>query len=487
MKIGKSTVTGSGILLSLLLLRAASHRGHQQLPNVLIITVDTLRADHLGCYGYSLPTSPVVDALAREGVLFLDCHCQIPETNPSLTSLMTGLYPGGHKNLYMRLILPPAYVTLAEEMRDLGFATCAVIGQSNLAPVSGFAQGFQYYFADFPYDDAPGKKAMPTRGTFNPQHEKRAEELVRTALGWLKANQGQRFFMWIHFMDPHAAYDPPPPYDTMFPYGAYPATELKREAIYEQAYMDPRLDIGYYLQRYDGEIRYTDGQVGRLMDGLRNLSLADSTMTIFTADHGEYMGDPDGWGSPYFHHGGTLAEGETRVPLIWVLPARQRLSSPSHIVAGMVDQVDIIPTLFDLLGVPRAPVDGVSRAASILGVPSAPEMDRSFSYSYAMNSASLESGPWKLIYYPPGLIADYYVGRTGFEGLAAGGRTVLFKRSAPGIDVAKENPEVRDDMLRRIRALLRWPAARHKIDRFPTSPSRDDPGSIKSLEALGYL
>ncbi|MGA1795669.1 MAG: sulfatase, partial [bacterium] len=172
--------------------------------NLLIITIDTLRADHLGCYGYSRVKTPVIDRLASEGAVFTQAITPVPITLPSHTSIMTGLYPAQHGvrnngNFY----LSPEILTLAEVMQENGYRTGACVGAFVLDSIFGLDQGFDFYDDNF----TPGKKRASV--LFN---ERNAGQVTRIGLRFLKRNQGDKFFLWLHYYDPHSPYFPPYPY-----------------------------------------------------------------------------------------------------------------------------------------------------------------------------------------------------------------------------------------------------------------------------------
>ena len=452
-------------------------------PDVILITIDTLRADHLGVYGYSLPTSPRIDALAREGTVFADAQCQVPKTNPSLASLFTGLYPENHKDLQLRLTLPAIHPVLAERFREAGYRTGAVVGQYNLIRQSGFARGFEDYFDRFP---EPAAGELPP-GRFHPGSEKRARELTDRAVSWLATPSDRPRFLWVHFVDPHAAYDPPPPFDHSFPEDRYPAGDLARQQIHDQAFDPPHVAAAYYEQRYDGEIRYVDSEIGRLLDAVRVAGKWESTLVVLTADHGELMGDGDapdaafgGPVAPYFCHGTTLSNGETHVPLIWKMPGAGK-AGPVRI-AGPVELVDVAPTLLEMLGLPPLAVS--------LRAGKAPRPGFARSYSSESNSESLADARWKVVVYPAGSLSAFFTGEETFRALEGGGRIQLFDRSQPSSSmrsVADAHPDVVRALRQRLLDALRNAPGPRDPRRYPRDAPWDDVEHVRRLKALGYL
>lgn len=315
--------------------------------NVLLITVDTLRADHLGAYGYARNTSPNLDQFARQSSLFRQAYAHAPETVPSLGSLMTSHYPHETKLYSNENVLADEAVTLAELLRDAGYVTGAIVGNGVLVRGGGLEQGFQEY--DDHMDD---KVSMGL--------ERKAPVVTQAAIAWLERRHREKFFLWIHYMDPHGPYIAPPPYDTMFVEPAkdsekrIPVNEARtgRGGIPDYQQLGGHREVAYYIAQYDGEIRYLDHWLGELLGAVRRLELLENTVIIFTADHGEGMGEHD----YYFAHNEFLYEGLIRVPLLLRFPVT---SAGGKDVAIPVAQVDVLPTILGLLSLHApGPVNG---------------------------------------------------------------------------------------------------------------------------------
>lgn len=312
-------------------------------PNLILITVDTLRADHLGAYGYRRATSPNLDALAKESLLYRRAFSQAPETNPSLSSLMTSHYP--HETQVLRNFhqLQPGAVTLAELLKNHGWRTGAVVSNYSLRRGSGFEQGFEEY------DDRMDDLATPTwEGV-----ERVAPKTTAAALDWLRRHRGDRFFLWVHFMDPHAPYTPPSPFNTLFaneqpdqvthlPILSGLAGGTGTGGIPFYAQLGTRTDAHYYVSQYDGEIALFDHGLGELIREVRTLGLLERTLVILTADHGEGMGEHD----YYFNHPEFVYSELIHVPLLIRLPG---LSPASREVSEPVALVDVLPTILHAL------------------------------------------------------------------------------------------------------------------------------------------
>jgi len=270
--------------------------------NLLVITIDTLRADRLGAYGYSKANTPHLDELASEGVLFQEAIAQVPVTLPSHASLFTGLVPPTHgvrDNTYFRLDLEAR--TLAEVLKARSYETAAFVSAFVLDSSFGLDQGFDVY------DDEVAGEAE-TAGTIA---ERRGELVTRSFVSWIEKRSSDRpFFAWLHFFDPHLPYAPPSP---------YPAG-------------------------YDGEIAYVDAQVGRVLEALEANGLGKDTLVVVTSDHGESLGEHGEKSHGFFVYDATL-----RVPLILKspasFPAGERIATP-------VRTIDVFPTVLEALEVP---------------------------------------------------------------------------------------------------------------------------------------
>ena len=293
--------------------------------NLLLITLDTTRADYLGCYGRRSARTPVLDRLAREGACLAHCATCSPQTLPAHASIMTGLYPfvhGARKNGTYRLA--DANVTLAESLRAAGFDTRAVVASFVLNAVFGIAQGFDSYH-DVPAGGGP----------IAIHAERRGDEVCADALQALREAATKRFFVWVHFYDPH------------YPYESHRSAENGTVAAYEE------------------EIAFMDAQIGRLIAELEKLKLDRQTLIVVVGDHGEAFGEHGEQQHGYFVYDTTL-----HVPMIWrcpgLIPARQRLNTP-------VRTIDVAPTILDLLGLPPlARAQGASLRPLLLARGAAP-------------------------------------------------------------------------------------------------------------------
>ncbi|MGA1791035.1 MAG: tetratricopeptide repeat protein [bacterium] len=272
--------------------------------NFLLITIDTIRPDHIGCYGYDRIKTPHIDRLAEKGILFENAFSPVPITLPSHTSILTGTYPGFHgirnNGTYA---VSDAAVTLAELLKDEGYATAAFVGAYVLDKRFGLDQGFDVYDDDLSREEEQ---------TFT-YKERRAESVTNAVIQWLKERNPSRFFLWVHYFDPHMHYNPPPPFSAE-----------------------------YADRPYDGEIAYTDHWIGVLLDVLHQSGISENTIVILTGDHGEGLGEHQEKTHGIFIYDTTL-----QVPLIFNCP---RLFPRSGRIRSLVRLIDIAPTILSLAG-----------------------------------------------------------------------------------------------------------------------------------------
>jgi len=307
-------------------------------PNIVLITIDTLRADHLGCYGYERNTSPNIDALARRSVLFRTAITPRTKTAPAVASILTGQYPHTHEVRNNRVPLPKKAMTLQEILRDNNYLTAAVLGNYMLKrELSGLSPGFVLY------DDR-----MPNRELNRNLYENTAEQINRSAFNWLEENHKKRFFLWIHYQDPHGPYTAPREYQDTFSHHKNQYIPIGKVQSYQRLPQikedDGKVDAASYRDAYDAEILYCDDSVGKLIAKLRELVLED-TVIILAADHGESLGEHD----YYFGHGKFVYEACSRVPLIIYTPSATKKAVR---IEEQVNLMNIAPTILDLAGIP---------------------------------------------------------------------------------------------------------------------------------------
>ncbi|TET69948.1 MAG: tetratricopeptide repeat protein [Candidatus Aminicenantes bacterium] len=279
--------------------------------NILFFTLDTTRADHLGCYGYDRAETPNMDRLAETGILFKNATCQVPLTLPSHSSMFTGTYPFYHGvrdngGFY----LEPERTTLAEVLKVHGMATSAFVGAFVVDSRWGLDQGIDYYYDNF--DFAKYKRISLD------SVQREGGEVIEAFFEWFEKNYQKKFFSWIHFYDPHTPYDPPEPYKTRF----------------------SKWNWGLY----DGEIAYVDELIGKVLDKLIEKDVLKKTLIVIVGDHGESLGQ-----HKENAHGFFIYDAAISVPLIIKLPSQ---SLKAKKVNARVETIDIMPTLLQILGLP---------------------------------------------------------------------------------------------------------------------------------------
>ncbi|MHA1568213.1 MAG: sulfatase [Alphaproteobacteria bacterium] len=316
--------------------------------NVILISVDTLRADHVGCYGYDKPTTPRIDALAEQGMIFKNTYATSPWTLPSHTSMLTGLFTDVHGLNTTKSVLKEKAPTLAKLLHKVGYRTMAVVCAPFLDRHYGLYRGFDVYDTDLVH---PKVK--------NPKRIKVADDVTDKALRYIDQAGDEPFFLFLHYWDPHHPYNPQKKYIKMFDpdyEGKIKGFRIRRRKDMVKG-MDPR-DLQHILALYDGEIRYTDDGLGRLFDGLTERGLMDKTLIVLTADHGE----------EFLEHGGRAHLSQcwdviVKVPMIWHVPWIERHAPTFNDLASLVD---ITPTILDLVGIERGELTLQGRSLAYL-------------------------------------------------------------------------------------------------------------------------
>ena len=274
---------------------------------IILISIDTLRADHLPIYGYEQVDTPAIDALRQDGILFERAYSHAPITLPSHTSLLTGLLPTGHgvrDNIGVRLELHDDLPFLPLELKEIGYETGAVVSSYVLQREAGLAQGFDHYSDTI---DEVNKRIVEQRS---------GEESLEEATAWIDSVADRPFFLFFHIYDPHTPYEPVEPYKSRYPL------------------------------RYDAEIAYSDRVIGDLIDDLKARDLYDKSVIVLLSDHGESLGEHG-----EFDHGVFLYQSTQRIPLLVKLPQGERAGTT---VTRTVGLVDVLPTILELVGLPAA-------------------------------------------------------------------------------------------------------------------------------------
>ncbi len=433
--------------------------------HAILVSIDTLRRDHLTPYGYGRDTTPHLQRLAEAGIVFEQAIAANTNTAPSHASMFTGLHPHRHGVLRNGYSLDDEVATLAEQLPPDTARGAFVSGYPLQRTMSQLDRGFEHY--DDAFDEEDGA-----------DWQRRAEDTVVRATAWLEsvAKTRRPIFLFVHLYDPHHPYDAPEPFATRFLPAGQVTFRFEGEAGYERFWEGEasREELREYVARYDGEIAYTDHHVGQLFAALERLGLWDESLVLVLSDHGETL---DERAAP-FAHGGRAYDEQVRVPLLLRLPG-DRLAGTR--VAAPVHHIDVAPTLLDFLGVATASeVDGISLRPLVENAPAVsaerplfttalpqawrvPEVGAELDPEVLV--AAVRTGRWKLIAYP---------GRDGpihhlFDLAADPDETR---------DVASEVPETKEALARRLAA---WqPDA-------PAPVPELDAEQEAALKALGYL
>ena len=423
----KRTLTLLAIFVLATVARAAS-------PNVVLITIDTVRADRVGCYGYRQARTPNLDALAREGILFRTVVASVPLTLPSHCSIMTSTYPTVHgvrDNLGYTLGESPP--TLAAIVKQHGYSTAAFVGADVLDPQRGLNRGFDTY-------SCPLQRKM---GRDNPlvfnlvELQRRAEEVVADALAWLSAQPSpatKPFFVWIHLYDPHLPYDPP--------------------ARFRALLRDP----------YDGEIAYADYALGKFFQYLRDHNVYDSTLIVAASDHGESFGEHGEYAHGYFVYDTTLL-----VPLIIKPPSGAGVTV--HRSETPVRTIDIAPTVLQFLNIAAPPgMQGVGLRSALAGEATSSTTGTTYCETFYPNEfgwsalRALRSGQYKYIDAPKPELYD------------------LARDPQEKLNLYQTKPAVAFDLKAKLDNLLARISPKEPPQRSALPPSQ-----VEALASLGYV
>jgi arylsulfatase A-like enzyme/Flp pilus assembly protein TadD len=314
------------ILATVTLFPAVSASG-QAKPNIILITIDTLRVDYLGCYGNRRIETPNLDSLAAAGTLFERAYCQAPMTPPSHASILTGTYPPTHGvRDFTSSGLRPGFPTLASILKKAGYNTAAFVSAYVLDSVWGFNQGFDYYYDHFEPKEFQGA---------NPGNvQRKAGETIKLVNDWLGKRPRTPYFLWVHLFDPHHDYNPPEPFHSK-----------------------------YSSDLYGGEVAYADHELGRMFELLRANGDWDRSLIVAVSDHGEGRGQHD-----EYEHGFFLYESTLHIPLIIKLP--KGTAEQARRSGDVVASVDIAPTILQFLRLPsdpKIPMQGRGLLGQIIG------------------------------------------------------------------------------------------------------------------------
>lgn len=421
--------------------------------NLLIISIDTLRADHVSCYGYKRSTTPNIDRLASQGHRFSNAYTVMPTTGPAHASLLTSLYPTQLSVRRNGEILPAEATTLAEILADSGYDTAAFVSAWVMNPRYGFGQGFKTY------DYLEGAT------------ERRAQDTLTKAAEWLKKLRQKPFFLFVHFFDPHGPYLPPGYFRKIFNSGKKHVLKTEWFESYQRAQNSP--DYYDFLDRYDGEIAYTDWAIGKLMNQLQTQGLDHDTIVVLVSDHGESLAELATRFGHVFDHGEFLYAHQLEIVMIIRMPIKGT-KQHTAVHSDQVSILDIMPTVLEILDI-DAPgfMTGHSLVPMMRGEKTSHgpvfaerrTFERITKPYHSGNAYSIIKGKWHLIF-------STTMGSELYD---------LVKDPREAYDLRQEQAKTAEDLNGKLRSWLQdlKPA-------FGSSEFETDQEAIERLRSLGY-
>ncbi len=419
--------------------------------NLIVIVLDAARADHFGLHGYHRDTTPEIDGLLARSIVFEKAYCQAPNTKASVTSLFTSLFPDTHGVIGMFVAVPAEVPTLAEALKADGYRTVCFSANPFLSSEFGFGRGFDEFHEIFREVDLEA----------NQFGEVPAELLGKAAVSWFQEHRDERFYAYLHFLEPHAPYTPPEPFRSKYEGGSR---------------------VEQMMAFYDGNLAYADSVVGEVTAQLEQLGLLDKSVVVLLADHGEAFGEHG-----RFQHSDTAYEETARVPLAVRLPPACEAEPQRR--SEIISIVDLMPTLLELLDVScEAPVQGRSRLGLLAG-----EEEANPSYAVTRSRGTDPSGglqhPEEVVY---ALTTPQYTLILG----DAGQRVELYDReSDPGQqhNIAAQQVDVTRELQQQFEEWASTQTARPVVlqggGAFVSEepPVQPDERTREQLKALGYL
>lgn len=426
----------------------------------MLVTVDTLRADHMSSYGYERETSPGLDRLAAEGVRFRNEIVQRGGTWPSLTSILTSMYPRSHGVRSNGDLLDRSKRTIAELLQEHGFRTAAFLTNMLTTEHRGFDEVVLFG------DNAKGGRDVAAS---------------ENAVQWLRDHRDEKFFLWLHLMGPHDPYRPAPEYRERFDTGYVGPIDGSRDLlrnIHARKHTLSERELAHIVSLYDADILQVDARIRTVLDVLDELDIASDTLVVFTSDHGEELYDHNF----YFFHSLSIYESVLHVPLIFSLPGRLPLGKT---VDAVVESIDLAPTMFELLGLPIPDdFEGKSLVPLIFGDASAPaQADAAYS-ELGPYIQSIRTDRWHYIYNPRQLSSpgsrDEDTGRKGIFSIAREELYDLLEDPEQKHNVVSDHPNVATELRNRV---LVWRGS--DADHYRAQDL--SPKTREELRALGYI
>jgi arylsulfatase A-like enzyme len=456
--------------------------------NVLIYTIDTLRADHASVYGYARNTTPFLKKLGASGIVFEDCQAQATWTKPSIASLMTSLYSFTHGIIGDADTIPSGATTIAEQLRGAGYVTASIVASPYVGRATGLERGFDYLL------ESP---VILRRHNQVKERDTDSEALNEVVFHWLDQHHEEPFFLYAHSTDPHAPYNPPPPFDSAF---AKPAEspEFTRDFLSfrnEKGYgggmvLSPAMAakeginadrfIHQAIDRYDGEIQHNDHGLELLVGKLKQLGVLENTIVIVISDHGEEFFD-HGWTA----HGHSVYQELTHSVFLMscprLFPVARRISEP-------VQLIDVMPTVLETLSLKAPPlIEGQSLVPLALGRPFERRglvVSSKFAAPHPMglvpenqvDSFAIVDSKWKFIY-------RNKAAKVGIK------KVELYDRMADRAELHDLSPQHAKDVEAMIGTLIQWIEAKNKLREIVGHAGRTqlDQQTLNQLRSLGYL
>jgi arylsulfatase A-like enzyme len=441
---------------------------------IFLVTIDTLRADHLSAYGYARQTSPTLDAWAASGRTFEHAIAQWPKTGSSFASMFTGRYPQTTGLMHSAAIRIPAEITtLPELLQRSGYRTAAVVSNPVLTKRLGWDRGFDEYLETWsgaelpegPDSNRPLFQAARVNALASPLLERHAAD--------------DKLFVWLHYTDPHAPYILPPGVENPFLGDSHDTGERRVELAESSGKLiGEERALRYYVAQYDANVLYTDGKIHEILERARTLGLLADAAVIFTADHGESLGEHDS----YFEHGPLAYNTTLRVPLIFAFPGLQL--APARI-RNPVELIDLYPTLHEWLApAPEvAGLEGQSLLPFLAAAPPSADAVAAFRVAFAgagkrspyTHYRTVQDERWKLIFLPP------------TRGVAAAPGWELYDLLADPLETQNLATAETEQLRRLRRDLLSWIQEDRPNVQDEATLAKNDREVRQALKALGYI
>ena len=444
--------------------------------HVIFISLDTTRPDHIGCYGNPWISTPHLDRLAVESILFTQYMTVVPTTLPSHTSLFTGKYPHRHGNPQNGYMVNRENVMLTEILKNAGYRTLGFIGSFALDSRFDFSQGFDYY--DEAYEHFVGEGKLT-------EHERSAQSVTQSVISYIKAMPPEHsLFLFVHYFDPHKPFEPPAPYDSMYRWEGADTSFSSECTTASYACPHSLSDDHWQLSKkaalgYAGEISYMDHHLGDLLAFLKNQGILDDSMLVVTSDHGENFWEH----MPYFHHGTSTYQTSMHAVCMIRLPAA---AHGGTVVNKPLSSIDILPTLLKYLNLPVP--DGIDGHAFDLN-----NCAESIGDRLVYGAATLTS-PWKVPAVSSGwqhtnkarcvrsgnlvYIQTPYTSSEELYDLSSDAYEQKNLLRSPSPHIASVAPELK-------KKLEAWAASADPLESFPEKTKREE--TVEKLKALGYM